>query len=245
MSGAPLVRLVGINKWFDRLHVLKDIDLEIREGEVVAIIGPSVSGKSTLLRTINMLEEPTEGQVFFWSTDLTDIRTDLNEVRTHMGMVFQHFNLFPHLTATENVALAPLKVLKMSKPDAIELAHEQLARVGLADKNTAFPAELSGGQQQRVAIARSLAMRPAVMLFDEVTSALDPELVGEVLEVIRQLAEDGMTMVVVTHEMAFARDAASRLLFIDEGIILEEGDPETVLSNPTHDRTRAFLRRIL
>jgi polar amino acid transport system ATP-binding protein len=237
--------MVGINKWFDQLHVLKDIDLEVHEGEVVAIIGPSGSGKSTLLRTINMLEEPTEGQVYFWNTDLTDIRTDLNEVRTHMGMVFQQFNLFPHLTATENVALAPLKVLKMSKPDAIELAHEQLARVGLADKNTAFPAELSGGQQQRVAIARALAMRPAVMLFDEVTSALDPELVGEVLEVIRQLADDGMTMVVVTHEMSFARDAASRLLFIDEGVILEEGDPATVLSNPTHDRTRAFLRRIL
>jgi polar amino acid transport system ATP-binding protein len=237
--------MVGINKWFDQLHVLKDIDLEVHEGEVVAIIGPSGSGKSTLLRTINMLEEPTEGHVYFWNTDLTDIRTDLNEVRTHMGMVFQQFNLFPHLTATENVALAPLKVLKMSKPDAIDLAHEQLARVGLADKNTAFPAELSGGQQQRVAIARALAMRPAVMLFDEVTSALDPELVGEVLEVIRQLADDGMTMVVVTHEMSFARDAASRLLFIDEGVILEEGDPATVLSNPTHDRTRAFLRRIL
>jgi polar amino acid transport system ATP-binding protein len=245
MSGAPLVRLVGINKWFDRLHVLKDIDLEIREGEVVAIIGPSGSGKSTLLRTINMLEEPTEGQVFFWTTDLTDIRTNLNEVRTHMGMVFQQFNLFPHLTATENVALAPLKVLKMSKPDAIGLAHEQLARVGLTDKHTAFPAELSGGQQQRVAIARALAMRPAVMLFDEVTSALDPELVGEVLEVIRQLADDGMTMVVVTHEMTFARDAASRLLFIDEGVILEEGDPASMLSKPTHERTRAFLRRIL
>ncbi|MEX2322611.1 MAG: amino acid ABC transporter ATP-binding protein [Acidimicrobiia bacterium] len=245
MSGAPLVRLVGINKWFDQLHVLKDIDLEIHEGEVVAIIGPSGSGKSTLLRTINMLEEPTEGQVFFRNTDLTDIRTNLNEVRTHMGMVFQAFNLFPHLTATENVALAPLKVLKMSKPDAVKLAHEQLARVELADKITAFPAALSGGQQQRVAIARALAMRPAVMLFDEVTSALDPELVGEVLAVIRQLADDGMTMVVVTHEMAFARDAASRLMFIDEGVILEEGDPATVLSNPTHDRTRAFLRRIL
>jgi polar amino acid transport system ATP-binding protein len=245
MSGAPLVRLVGIHKWFDRLHVLKAIDLEIHEGEVVAIIGPSGSGKSTLLRTINMLEEPTEGQVFFWTTDLTDIRTNLNEVRTHMGMVFQQFNLFPHLTATENVALAPLKVLKLSKPDAIGLAHEQLARVGLTDKHTAFPAELSGGQQQRVAIARALAMRPAVMLFDEVTSALDPELVGEVLEVIRQLADDGMTMVVVTHEMTFARDAASRLLFIDEGVILEEGDPASMLSKPTHERTRAFLRRIL
>jgi polar amino acid transport system ATP-binding protein len=245
MSSAPLVRLVGINKWFDRLHVLKDIHLEIHEGEVLAIIGPSGSGKSTLLRTINMLEEPTEGRVYFWNTDLTDIRTNLNEVRTHMGMVFQHFNLFPHLTATENVALAPLKVLKMNKPDAVALAHEQLARVGLSDKHAAFPAELSGGQQQRVAIARALAMRPAVMLFDEVTSALDPELVGEVLAVIRQLADDGMTMAVVTHEMAFARDAASRLLFIDEGVILEEGDPAEVLSNPTHDRTRAFLRRIL
>jgi polar amino acid transport system ATP-binding protein len=245
MTSASLVRLVGINKWFDRLHVLKGIDLEIQEGEVVAVIGPSGSGKSTLLRTINMLEEPTEGQVFFWNTDLTDIRTDLNEVRTHMGMVFQHFNLFPHLTATENVALAPLKVLKLAKPDATELAHEQLARVGLADKTDAYPAELSGGQQQRVAIARALAMRPALMLFDEVTSALDPELVGEVLEVIRQLADDGMTMVVVTHEMSFARDAASRLIFMDEGVILEEGDPTAVLSNPTHDRTRSFLRRIL
>jgi polar amino acid transport system ATP-binding protein len=244
-STPVLVRLEEVHKWFGSLHVLKGIDLQIHETEVVAIIGPSGSGKSTLLRTMNMLEEPTEGKVFFWSTELTDIRTDLNEVRTHMGMVFQAFNLFPHLTATENITLALHKVLKLSKVEAHERALEQLARVGLSDKVDAYPSHLSGGQQQRVAIARSLAMRPQVMLFDEVTSALDPELVGEVLEVIREVAEAGMTMVVVTHEMAFARSASTRLLFMDEGVVVEEGHPEQVLTDPSHERTRSFLRRVL
>jgi polar amino acid transport system ATP-binding protein len=244
-STPTLLRLEGIHKWFGSLHVLKGIDMEVHEGEVVAVIGPSGSGKSTLLRTMNVLEEPTEGRVFFRDTELTDIRTDINEARTHMGMVFQHFNLFPHLTATENITLALLKVLKMPKPRAVEWAHEQLARVGLTDKADSFPSQLSGGQQQRVAIARSLAMQPQVMLFDEVTSALDPELIGEVLAVIRDLADEGMTMVVVTHEMGFARGVGSRLLFMDEGVIVEEGEPSQVLDHPQHQRTRAFLGKVL
>jgi polar amino acid transport system ATP-binding protein len=244
-STPTLIRLEGIHKWFDRLHVLKGIDLAVHEGEVVAVIGPSGSGKSTLLRTINLLEEPTEGRVFFRDTELTDIRTDLNEARTHMGMVFQSFNLFPHLNTTENITLALQKVLNKTKEEAVEIALDQLDRVGLSDKAEAYPSQLSGGQQQRVAIARSLAMSPLVMLFDEVTSALDPELVGEVLAVIRDLATQGMTMVVVTHEMSFARGAGSRLLFMDEGVVVEEGDPAEVLSDPQHARTRAFLGRVL
>jgi polar amino acid transport system ATP-binding protein len=240
-----LVRLEGIHKWFDTLHVLRGIDLKIVPQEVVVLIGPSGSGKSTLLRTINVLEEPTEGQVFFDGMNLTDIRTDLNEARTHMGMVFQQFNLFPHLTATENITLALIKVLKLSKEDARERAHAQLEHVGLSDKTDSYPSQLSGGQQQRVAIARSLAMRPKMMLFDEVTSALDPELVGEVLTVMQELAFEGMTMVVVTHEMGFAREVGTRLLFMDEGIIVEEGAPADVLSHPKHARTQAFLSQVL
>ena len=240
-----LVRLEGIHKWFDTLHVLKGIDLGIVPKEVVVLIGPSGSGKSTLLRTINVLEEPTEGKVFFDGMELTDIRTDLNEARTHMGMVFQQFNLFPHLTATENITLALLKVLKLPKDQAIERAHEQLEHVGLSDKTDSYPSQLSGGQQQRVAIARSLAMRPKMMLFDEVTSALDPELIGEVLNVMQDLASEGMTMVVVTHEMGFAREVGTRLLFMDEGVIVEEGLPAEVFANPQHSRTQTFLAQIL
>lgn len=240
-----LIRLDGIHKWFGDNHVLRGIDLEITPGEVVAVIGPSGSGKSTLLRTINMLEEPTEGRVYFEDVELTDIRTNLNDIRTHMGMVFQQFNLFPHLTASSNVMLAPLKVLRLSKDAAEARAREQLDHVGLAEKADSYPSQLSGGQQQRVAIARSLAMLPRAMLFDEVTSALDPELVGEVLGVMKRLASEGMTMVVVTHEMGFAREVGTRLIFMDDGVIVEDGDPREVFANPTSDRTRAFLSEIL
>ena len=240
-----LVRLDGIQKWFGSLHVLQGIDLKIVPKEVVVLIGPSGSGKSTLLRTINMLEEPTEGKVFFDGMELTDIRTDLNAARTHMGMVFQQFNLFPHLTATENITLALIKVLKLSKEQADELAHQQLSHVGLSDKRESYPSQLSGGQQQRVAIARSLAMQPKMMLFDEVTSALDPELIGEVLGVMQDLASEGMTMVVVTHEMGFAREVGTRLLFLDAGVIVEEGVPANVIAEPQHARTQAFLAEVL
>jgi polar amino acid transport system ATP-binding protein len=241
----PLVRLQGVHKWFGKLHVLRGIDLEIHPQEVVVLIGPSGSGKSTLLRTINMLEEPTEGSVFFQGKDLTHIRTDLNEARTHMGMVFQSFNLFPHLTVTRNITLAQQKVLKLSAEEAREQALEQLGHVGLADKADSYPSQLSGGQQQRVAIARALAMQPTMMLFDEVTSALDPELINEVLTVMQDLAAEGMTMVVVTHEMGFAREVGTRLLFMDEGLIVEEGLPRDVFAAPQHERTQAFLSQIL
>jgi len=240
-----LVRLENIHKWFGDLHVLRGIDLAISPQEVVVLIGPSGSGKSTLLRTINMLEEPTEGKVFFDGVELTHIRTDLNESRTHMGMVFQAFKLFPHLKAIDNLTLALIKVLGMSREQAEERALEQLAHVGLSDKAYSYPSQLSGGQQQRVAIARALAMRPKLMLFDEVTSALDPELVSEVLTVMQDLADEGMTMVVVTHEMGFAREVGNRLLFIDEGVLVETGVPAEVFANPQHERTRAFLSQVL
>jgi ABC-type polar amino acid transport system ATPase subunit len=240
-----LVRLEDVHKWFGDLHVLRGINLSIMQSEVVVLIGPSGSGKSTLLRTINVLEEPTEGKVFFDGIELTDIRTDLNAARTHMGMVFQSFNLFPHLTVTDNVTLALQKVLKLSADEATERALAQLDHVGLSDKADAYPSQLSGGQQQRVAIARSLAMKPKMMLFDEVTSALDPELVGEVLNVMQDLAGEGMTMAVVTHEMGFAREVGTRLLFLDDGVIVEEGLPAEVFANPEHERTRSFLGQIL
>ena len=245
-SDGSLVRLEDIHKWFGpEIYVLRGIDLAVMPGEVLVVIGPSGSGKSTLLRTINMLEEPTEGRVLFEGRELTDVRTDLNEARTHMGMVFQSFNLFPHKKAVDNVSMALRKVLGIRAGKARERALEQLEAVGLADKANAYPGQLSGGQQQRVAIARALAMRPRVMLFDEVTSALDPELVQEVLDVIKGLADEGMTMVVVTHEMGFAREVGSRLLFIDEGRIVEEGDPRAVFENPTEERTQAFLSKVL
>jgi ABC-type polar amino acid transport system ATPase subunit len=241
----PLVRLEHINKWFGKLHVLRDISLEIHPQEVVVLIGPSGSGKSTLLRTINLLEEPTEGRVYFDGKELTDIHTDLNAARTRMGMVFQQFNLFPHRTVTGNITLALEKVLHLKSEEAKTRAVEELTHVGLADKVGAWPSQLSGGQQQRVAIARALAMRPKLMLFDEVTSALDPELVNEVLVVMQRLASEGMTMVVVTHEMGFAREVGTRLIFMDQGAIIEEGIPREVFANPRHDRTRAFLSQIL
>ena len=240
-----VVRLEGINKWFGKLHVLRNIDLEIHQSEVVVLIGPSGSGKSTLLRTINMLEEPTEGRVFFEGQELTDIHTDLNAARTRMGMVFQQFNLFPHRTVTGNITLALEKVLHLSADEAKQRALEGLGHVGLDDKADVWPSQLSGGQQQRVAIARALAMRPKLMLFDEVTSALDPELVNEVLIVMQRLASEGMTMVVVTHEMGFAREVGTRLIFMDQGCILEEGLPRDVFANPRNERTRSFLSQVL
>jgi polar amino acid transport system ATP-binding protein len=241
----PVVRLEAIHKWFGEAHVLNGVDLEIRPEEVLVIIGPSGSGKSTLLRTINLLEEPTLGRVFFEGIDITDVRADLDRVRTRIGIVFQHFNLFPHKTALGNVTLALEKVLRLEADEARERAIEELRHVGLEKRAEAYPSQLSGGQQQRVAIARALALRPSLMLFDEVTSALDPELIKEVLDVMKRLASEGMTMAVVTHEMGFAREVGSRMLFIDEGTILEEGEPRAMLSQPQHRRTKAFLSRVL
>ena len=240
-----LVRLEEIHKWFGRLHVLRGVDLSIKPQEVVVVIGPSGSGKSTLLRTINMLEEPTSGHVWFQGTDITDVRTDLNSVRTEMGIVFQQFNLFPHKTAMGNITLALQKVLKIDDGEARERAVQEMRHVGLEEKADSYPSQLSGGQQQRVAIARALAMRPRLMLFDEVTSALDPELIQEVLDVMKRLADEGMTMVVVTHEMRFARQVGTRMLFMDEGRILEEGTPRKLFGDPKHERTEAFFSRIL
>jgi polar amino acid transport system ATP-binding protein len=245
VSPAPLVRLEGVQKWFGDHHVLKDVDLEVTPKEVLAVIGPSGSGKSTLLRTMNLLEEPTEGRVWFEDTDLTDVRTDVNRVRTNMGIVFQAFNLFPHKTAIQNITMALQKVLKLNEEEARERALQELRHVGLAHKADAYPGRLSGGQQQRVAIARALAMRPKLMLFDEVTSALDPELIQEVLDVMKRLADEGMTMVVVTHEMGFAREAASQMLFMDEGRIVQIGDPRAMFDRPGNERLRRFLSRIL
>jgi polar amino acid transport system ATP-binding protein len=241
----PLVRLEGVQKWFGDHHVLKDVDLEVTPQEVLAVIGPSGSGKSTLLRTINLLEEPTEGRVWFEDIELTDVRTDLDHARTNMGIVFQAFNLFPHKTAIQNITMALQKVLKLREEEARERALQELGHVGLAHKADAYPGRLSGGQQQRVAIARALAMRPKVMLFDEVTSALDPELIQEVLDVMKRLADEGMTMVVVTHEMGFAREAANKMLFMDEGRILLKGDPRAMFDRPGNERLRRFLSRIL
>ena len=244
-TGRPLVRLEGIHKWFGNLHVLSGIDLTIQQRDVVVVIGPSGSGKSTLLRCVNMLEAPTLGKVWFEDEEITDIRADLNEVRTHMGIVFQAYNLFPHMTAVRNITLALEKVLKLPSDEAHDRAMDQLARVGVGNKASSYPGQLSGGQQQRVAIARALAMEPKVMLFDEVTSALDPELVGEVLEVMIRLARDGMTMMVVTHEMGFAREVGTRMLFLDEGRIGEQGEPKDMFSRPQSDRLRQFLAKVL
>jgi ABC-type polar amino acid transport system ATPase subunit len=240
-----LARLEGVHKWFGHLHVLRGIDLAVRPGEVLVVIGPSGSGKSTLLRTINLLEEPTEGRVLFDGIELTDVRTNLDRVRTRIGIVFQQFNLFPHKSALTNITLALEKVLGLAADEARERAVAQLREVGLEEKADAYPGQLSGGQQQRVAIARALAMRPKLMLFDEVTSALDPELVKEVLEVMQRLASEGMTMVVVTHEMGFAREVGSRMIFMDEGLIVEEGEPRSMFEHPRQPRTERFLSQIL
>ena len=240
-----LLRMEGVHKWFDDLHVIKGVDLALKEREVLVIIGPSGSGKSTLLRMMNMLEEPTAGKVVFDGTDITDVRTDLNDVRSHIGIVFQQFNLFPHMTALKNITIALRKVLKISDDEAHERAVQELEHVGLGEKTSAYPGQLSGGQQQRVAVARALAMRPRLMLFDEVTSALDPELVKEVLDTMMRLAEEGMTMVVVTHEMGFAREVGSRLIFMDDGRIVEDGRPKEIFANPRDDRTRSFLSHVL
>jgi polar amino acid transport system ATP-binding protein len=240
-----LVRLEGIHKWFGDNHVLRGIDFEIDKGKVVVVIGPSGSGKSTLLRTINLLEEPTEGKVYFEDKDITDVRVNLNEIRSHIGIVFQAFNLFPHKTARGNITIALEKVLKLDEAEAGERADRELAHVGLAHKADSYPSQLSGGQQQRVAIARALAMQPKLMLFDEVTSALDPELVKEVLDTMKRLADEGMTMLVVTHEMGFAREVGHRLLFMDEGKIIEDGVPRDIFSNPSDERTSTFLSHVL
>ena len=241
----PEIRVQGLHKSFGDNHVLRGIDLEIAQGEVVCVIGPSGSGKSTLLRCVNLLEEPTEGQVFVGGTEVTDPDVDIDAVRRRIGMVFQQFNLVPHLSVTENLTLPQRRVLRRDKAAAERVAAENLARVGLAEKAGAYPSALSGGQQQRVAIARALAMGPEVMLFDEPTSALDPELVGDVLAVMRSLAREGMTMMVVTHEMSFAREVADRVVFMDGGVIVEQGRPEQVIGAPRHERTRHFLSRIL
>jgi polar amino acid transport system ATP-binding protein len=242
----PMIRLSGISKTFDKtIHAVRDMDLEVAEGEVLVIVGPSGSGKSTVLRCINLLEVPTTGTVTVDGYELTDTSTDIDHVRAEVGMVFQQFNLFPHLTVIQNITLAQRKVRGRSKSEATEMAMRQLTRVGIPEKADAYPRQLSGGQQQRVAIARALAMEPRGMLFDEPTSALDPEMVKEVLDVMLELAGEGMTMVVVPHEMGFARAAADRLLFIDEGEVVEIGPPEEVFSNPSHERTRAFFDKIL
>ena len=239
-----MIKLENVHKSFGKNEVLKGIDLHIEKGQVVVIIGPSGSGKCRVLRTMNYLEEPTSGKVFVDGMDLSD-KSKLNEVRTEVGMVFQNFNLFPHMTVMENLTLAQTKVRKTSSDEAKKIGQILLDRVGLKDKANAYPDSLSGGQKQRVAIARALAMKPKVMLFDEPTSALDPEMVREVLDVMKSLAEEGMTMVIVTHEMGFAKEVADRVLFVDGGLILEDDTPEKVFDAPTNDRTKLFLSKIL
>lgn len=240
-----MIKVTGLKKNFGDLEVLKGIDQHIEKGEKVAIIGPSGSGKSTFLRCLNMLEVPTSGEILIEGESITDKNTNINHIREKMGMVFQQFNLFPHLTVLDNITLAPQKVKKMEKAEAEKLARELLVKVGLTEKADLYPQQLSGGQQQRIAIARALAMQPDIMLFDEPTSALDPEMVGEVLAVMKDLADAGMTMVVVTHEMGFAREVASRVLFMDEGYVMEEGTPAEVFDNPQNKRTQEFLSKVL
>jgi ABC-type polar amino acid transport system ATPase subunit len=240
-----MIETVDLQKYFKDLHVLKGINTRITRSEVVAVMGPSGSGKSTFLRCLNRMEEPTSGHIYVEGIDIMAPYIDINKVRTEIGMVFQSFNLFPHLNAIENVKLAPMHVRKRSDKEASERGMQLLEKVGLADKALAYPEQLSGGQQQRVAIARALAMQPQIMFFDEPTSALDPEMIGEVLDVMRKMAEEGMTMIVVSHEMGFIREAAGRILFMADGVIVEEGTPEEIFSNSQHQRTQDFLSKIL
>lgn len=239
------VKIEDLHKSFKDNKVLRGINLDVCEGEVVCVIGPSGSGKSTMLRCINLLEKPTSGKITVDGFNITDKKADINKIRRNIGMVFQQFNLFPHLTVEENITMAPIDAKILTKSEAKETAKKLLERVGLLDKKDAYPQSLSGGQQQRVAIARALAMKPDVMLFDEPTSALDPEMVGEVLAVMKELANEGMTMICVTHEMGFAREVADRVVFVDEGVIMEEGTPEEVFSNPSNRRTADFLKKVL
>ncbi|MCR6095825.1 amino acid ABC transporter ATP-binding protein [Salipaludibacillus agaradhaerens] len=240
-----MIKVTDLHKSFGAVEVLKGINAQVQEKEVVCIIGPSGSGKSTFLRCLNLLEEITSGDVVIDGKNLTDPRVNINQLRSQVGMVFQHFNLFPHMTVLKNVTLGPIKVKQVARAEAESLAMDLLEKVGLSDKAHAYPNSLSGGQKQRVAIARSLAMNPKVMLFDEPTSALDPELVGDVLGAMKDLANDGMTMVVVTHEMGFAREMGDRVIFMDQGVIMEEGKPEEIFDNPQHPRTQAFLSKLL
>ena len=244
-TNETLIKVEDLKKSFGKIDVLKGISTEIKKGEVVCIIGPSGSGKSTFLRCLNLLEEPTSGHIYFDNTDITDPKVNINTHRQKMGMVFQQFNLFPHMTVLKNMTISPIKVLGLSKAEAEERAMKLLERVGLADRANAYPSQLSGGQKQRVAIVRALCMQPEVMLFDEPTSALDPEMVGEVLEVMKALAKDGMTMAVVTHEMGFAKEVADKVFFIDEGIIMEQGTPEEIFTNPKSPRLKDFLSKVI
>ncbi len=240
-----IIQIRNLHKSFGHVHALRGVDLDVARGEVVVIIGPSGSGKSTLLRCINHLEAPSSGEVIVDGVSTTDRRTDINALRAEVGMVFQSFNLFPHLTALENILLAQLVVRRRSRQEAERIAYGLLAKVGIPEKASAYPSQLSGGQQQRVAIARALAMQPKIMLFDEPTSALDPEMIKEVLDVMLDLAREGMTMVVVSHEMGFARNAAGRIVFMDEGQIVEEAPPDQLFANPRHERTKVFLSKIV
>jgi polar amino acid transport system ATP-binding protein len=243
--GQPAIDVQDLHKYFGDNEVLKGIDFHVDNGQVVCVVGPSGSGKSTLLRCVNRLEEPTSGKVVVEGVDITDPDVDIDEVRSRIGMVFQQFNLFPHMTVLRNLTIAQRRVRKRSNDEAVAVARRNLEKVGLLDKQDAYPAHLSGGQQQRAAIARALSMDPDMMLFDEPTSALDPELVGDVLAVMKQLAGEGMTMMVVTHEMGFAREVGDKLVFMDGGVIVEEGHPRDVLANPRHSRTRGFLSKVL
>ncbi|MCM3638102.1 amino acid ABC transporter ATP-binding protein [Sporosarcina luteola] len=240
-----MIKVRNLQKSFGQLEVLRGIDYDIKEKEVICVIGPSGSGKSTFLRCINLLEDITAGEVYIDGVKINDPETDINDIRREVGMVFQQFNLFPHMRVIDNITISPIKIRKMSQQDAEALARQLLEKVGLSDKANAYPEQLSGGQMQRVAIARALAMKPKVMLFDEPTSALDPEMVKEVLDVMKQLAMEGMTMVVVTHEMGFAKEMGDRVLFLDQGLLVEEGTPDEIFSNPKHERTKAFFSKIL
>ncbi len=239
------IKAEKVNKWYGDFHVLRDFSLEVQEGEVVVVCGPSGSGKSTFLRTVNGLERVQSGSIYVYGVQVNHPKTNLNNLRTKLGIVFQDFNLFPHMTVLQNLSFAPIKLLKMSQKDAELLSHELLQKVGMPEKWSVYPTQLSGGQKQRVAIARALAMQPRAMLFDEPTSALDPEMIKEVLDVMKALAREGMTMIVVTHEMGFAREVASRIVFIDEGRVIEEGTTDEFFKSPRHERTKLFLSKIL